>query len=191
MEAEILHIEASSEFDAVAAENQNIKQLLEETRKAEKEAMENHKRLFERAKMLAKKCEEVSRKRSAEEAEVQEQFAGIGTMEDLDAEIESVVSRLELMTDGNPHAIKEFEKRAETIANTEAKLEDLNGRLEEVQDSISQLRELWEPQIDALVERISEGFSKNFEKINCAGQVQIDKHEDFDQWSIEILVRFR
>ncbi|KAF2810245.1 P-loop containing nucleoside triphosphate hydrolase protein [Mytilinidion resinicola] len=191
MDAEILYIEASSEFEAVAAENKHVLQMIEETRQAEADITAKAKDLIEKAKKLARKCEQVHHNRTVEEAEFHETHSAIETMEELNSEIESVMTRLELMTDGNPRALAEYEKRAQEIEITEAKLSDLNAELEQIQNEITEIRAEWEPQVDALVERISDGFSRNFKKIGCAGQVQIDKHEDFDQWAIEILVRFR
>ncbi|KAF2499477.1 P-loop containing nucleoside triphosphate hydrolase protein [Lophium mytilinum] len=191
MDAEILLVEASSEFEAVEAENKQVVQMIAETIKAEAEISARSALLFEEARKLARKCQQISNNRSTEEAKFHEEHSAIATMEELNSEIESVMTRLELMTDGNPRALEEYEKRAQEIERTEAKLNDLNADLEQVHNQITEIRAEWEPQVDALVERISDGFSRNFEKIGCAGQVQIDKHEDFDQWSIEILVRFR
>jgi hypothetical protein len=65
----------------------------------------------------------------------------------------------------------------------------------------------WFPQLNALIARVNERFSAAFDRksildrpsralnpvlgINCAGEVRIAEHEDYDKWSIEILVKFR
>ena len=50
----------------------------------------------------------------------------------------------------------------------------------------------WEPQLDELIAKISEAFADNFSKIQCAGEVVVYKdEEDFDQWAIQIKVKFR
>ena len=49
----------------------------------------------------------------------------------------------------------------------------------------------WYPELKALIDRVNERFSAAFERIRCAGEVHIEEHEDYAQWSIQILVKFR
>ena len=53
------------------------------------------------------------------------------------------------------------------------------------------LQQQWYPELKALVDRVNERFSAAFERIHCAGEVHIEEHEDYAQWSIQILVKFR
>jgi len=113
-------------------------------------------------------------------------------VEDLDDEIEAEERRLSLIHEGNPDAIKQFEQRGEKISELSAKIDSIEQNLEEKRAAIQEVRQLWEPELDKLVSRISEAFSKSFRKIGCAGEVQVSKHEDsFEKWAIEILVSFR
>ena len=52
------------------------------------------------------------------------------------------------------------------------------------------LQQQWYPELKALVNRVKERFSATFERIHCAGEVHIEEHEDYAQWSIQILVKF-
>jgi hypothetical protein len=42
-----------------------------------------------------------------------------------------------------------------------------------------------------IVEKVNKAFSESFERLNCAGEVRLGRHDDYDQWGIEILVKFR
>lgn len=57
--------------------------------------------------------------------------------------------------------------------------------------SLPRLQEQWYPELKALVDRVNERFSAAFERIHCAGEVHIEEHEDYAQWAIQILVKFR
>lgn len=129
---------------------------------------------------------------SAEEQAIVTEYKALASLEELNTEIQAVDARLELMADGNPQAIKEYEKRENSIENTQRKLEEIANRLGAMQGQITSIREQWEPKLDKLVADISDAFSHNFQKIGCAGQVGVYKdEEDFENWSIQIQVRFR
>jgi len=63
--------------------------------------------------------------------------------------------------------------------------------LTKVQTDITEIKDQWEPELDALVAQISEAFGENFAKIQCAGEVGVHKDDDFEQWAIQIRVKFR
>ncbi len=113
------------------------------------------------------------------------------TTEQLEDEIESEKARLELMHEGNGGVIKEYEQRKKKIDALTARLEEIKNALSEFDDKIKELRDQWEPELDSLVGKISDSFSLNMEQISCAGEVGIHKDEDFDQWAIQIRVKFR
>ena len=114
------------------------------------------------------------------------------TSEELEAEIESEKARLELMHEGNGGVIKEFEQRQKRIDQLKTKVADFQTAIDEVDGRIKAIREKWEPELDNLVKKISDSFAHNMKQINCAGEVGIHKDEDdFDQWAIQIRVKFR
>ncbi len=79
----------------------------------------------------------------------------------------------------------------QTVDQLKQKVANLEHQLGEMQHGIDELRQKWEPELDRLVGKISDAFSYSFKQINCAGEVGIHKDEDFDQWSIQIQVKFR
>lgn len=141
--------------------------------------------------------------------------------ERLEADIDSEKARLELTQGGSNNIIKEFEERERQIAKLRNKLRGFETQLAEYNHAINEIRSKWEPKLEALVKRISDAFSDSFARIGCAGQVSLDKAEDgppphqqqsndtvegsgdggssggggggsdFDQWSIQIHVKFR
>ena len=118
------------------------------------------------------------------------------TMEQLEADIDSEKARLELAQGGNSSVIREYEEREKQIRALENKLTTFEENLGKFEDAIAEVRGTWEPKLDALVQKISDAFSDSFARIGCAGQVSLDKAQDedgpdFDQWSIQIHVKFR
>jgi chromosome segregation ATPase len=125
------------------------------------------------------------------------------TTDQLEADIDSEKARLELTHESSAGLIKEFEDRQRTIDKLREKLSGYENKLADYEHAINEIRGEWEPRLDALVQRISDAFSDSFARIGCAGQVSVDKVEDppgpngepggsdFNQWSIQIQVRFR
>lgn len=139
------------------------------------------------------------------------------TVAQLETEIESERSRLEMTFEGHASIIDEFERRQAQIGRLQNKMAETQQALDDVNAAIRETRGKWEPVLDALVERISTAFSDSFQRIGCAGQVSIDKADrdapnanangesndrengavetdagsDFGQWAIQIQVKFR
>ncbi|KAJ5263304.1 hypothetical protein N7478_010909 [Penicillium angulare] len=124
-------------------------------------------------------------------------------MDEFNAEIDSARAQLELTQGGSASMIKEFEEREQKIEKLRDKLASFQEQLDALQGGIDEVRAIWEPRLDALISKISDAFSDSFQRIGCAGQVSLDKVEaesgpngerggsEFDQWSIQIHVKFR
>jgi chromosome segregation ATPase len=114
------------------------------------------------------------------------------SLQQLELQVQDVTARIGMMVEGNSGILKTYEKRKDDIERTTAKLDEHTANLENIKAKITEIRGLWEPELDALVAKISDAFAHNFEQIGCAGEVQVYKdEEDFDKWSIQISVRFR
>jgi structural maintenance of chromosomes protein 5 len=192
MEAEIRLAEAKSDVASLTERNKGIAQQLEDERRLVAE-VEREAKL---AKDAASKALEVCKATLAEEEDGpnKEHFHNVDTnmtMEELHHEIEAERSKLEFIHDGNQGALKEFESRQLTIQKLNDKIDEMGRRLEKVSRKVSEIRQLWEPELDKLVREISSAFAYNFEQIGCAGEVGVHKDEDFDLWAIEIKVKFR
>ena len=185
-------IEAKSDVEVLTERNSAVKHELEvktrevdELGKAHEHAIAEVKKLVDGVKRVLADADEATKeflgRRSKDE-----------TLEELDIEIESENARLELMHEGNGGVIREFEQRQKRIDGLRTRLEEVQNALVELDVAIKEAREQWEPRLDKLIKRISESFAYNMKQINCAGEVGVYKdEEDFDQWAIQIRVKFR
>ena len=192
-EAEIMLIEAASDLKTLQDRNRETQELLETQQRQVDEAIRETEAAYAEAQRLMRQVQEMLN--SSESSEDLKNFLrGVPetqATEELENEIESERARLELMHEGNDGVIREFENRQRKIASLTTKLEELKEALAELDGLIKNIRDQWEPQLDDLVKQISDSFSNNMEQISCAGEVGIHKDEDFDQWAIQIRVKFR
>jgi chromosome segregation ATPase len=192
VEAEIRFIEAKSESDALEHENRTILQRLQTKKDQIAELTERYKRLRKVFQDMTNAAQQDYDSLFDEEKSIVLEYRHLESLEALEQEIQANDARLELMAEGNPGAIKAYEKREEEITRTQEKLEQCTASLENTKQKIVEIREQWEPELDALIGKISDAFAHNFKQIGCAGEVEVNKdEEDFDNWSIQISVRFR
>jgi chromosome segregation ATPase len=192
IEAEIRFIEAKSELRGLRQENSTIleKQNAQEAKIAELE--QRNQVLRAEYRRLQQVTQNDIDSHTEEEKQIILEYTELPNLEALELEIQSVTSRLEMMAEGNPGAIRAYEKREADIQTTRNKLDQYAIGLEKTRDEIQEIRGKWEPQLDILIRKISTAFAHNFEQIGCAGEVQVNKDEDdFDNWSVQISVRFR
>ncbi|KAK0202992.1 hypothetical protein DFS33DRAFT_1437795, partial [Desarmillaria ectypa] len=111
--------------------------------------------------------------------------------QDLEAEFDAQKAQLEIMLNTNPGVIEEYEKRKRDIEALERTVQQKQTNAQRVEQKIKKARDNWEPALEQLVARIGEKFSAAFDRIGCAGEIRIGQHEDYDKWTIDILVKFR
>ena len=190
--AELMQIEASSELETLMERNSSVKALLENKRKAVQELMETTQKAHREAKRLLDACQHLMNSEDPEYSAFVSSLPADVPGQQMEEEISSEKARLELMHEGNGGVIKEYEQRQKRVDELKAKADDCKHALDELGGKIDELRNQWEPELDKLVERISRSFSYNMQQINCAGEVGIFKDEqDFDEWAIQIRVKFR
>lgn len=186
-----MFIEATSDFEILRERNSSVKELLEDQKRQVDALVRESNALQKTAKAVLEKCTQILAGVDEELRSFLVALPADQTTEQLESEIESEKARLELMHEGNGGVIREYEQRKKKIDALTARLQEIKNALSEFDDKIKELREQWEPELDSLVERISNSFSQNMEQISCAGEVGIHKDEDFDQWAIQIRVKFR
>ncbi|KIN01513.1 hypothetical protein OIDMADRAFT_104060 [Oidiodendron maius Zn] len=191
LDAEVRLIEAKSDVEALEERNKEIVQMLEGEEQQVREVEQKSKAARDTAAKALKVCQAISAKATPEETEHFQQVPEAMNMEELELEIAAEEAKLDFIHANNPNAIRDFEKRQEDIDKLKEKLTEAADKLERYSRQITKVRSKWEPELDKLVEEISDAFSYNFEQIGCAGQVSIHKDEDFDQWAIQIKVKFR
>ena len=184
-------IEATSDFELLRERNSSVQELLEDQQRQVDDLARETEASQKTAKALLEKCSQLL---SGTEGDLRNFLVGLPanqTTEQLEDEIESEKARLELMHEGNGGVIREYEQRQKKIDALTARLGEIKNALSELDDKIKELRDQWEPELDSLVGKISTSFSLNMEQISCAGEVGVYKDEDFDQWAIQIRVKFR
>ena len=191
-EAEVMLIEAKSDVEALIEKNTSVKQMLEAKQQEHDRLAQETKRIHEEATRALKETQEVVKNGDAALQEFLSTVSPDQTSQELEDEIESEKARLELMHEGNDrNVIREYEAREKRISALKASLDDYKHALDELEDRITETRKVWEPELDRLVKLISTSFSENMKEIGCAGEVGVAKEEDFEEWSIRILVKFR
>ncbi|KAL8754328.1 MAG: hypothetical protein Q9184_005149, partial [Pyrenodesmia sp. 2 TL-2023] len=191
-EAEIAFIEAKSDLAHLVEKNTSFKNLLTAKQAEVDRLSEEVNRCYTAASQIyqamKKTIEEGSPEFNAFIQELPQQM----TSEELEAEIDSEKTRLDLQHESNDRGIiKEFENREQSIQKLKARLEQLQEELADAEDRITGVRERWEPELDRLIGMISQSFGENMQQIGCAGEVGVAKEEDFEDWAIKILVKFR
>lgn len=190
--AEVMQIEATSEVQTLIERNSSVKLLLDNKRKEVEALQQTTQKARDDARRILAICQQLV---ASEDAAFNAFLNSIPTDapgQQMEDEISSEKARLELMHEGNGGVIKEYEQRQRKVESLKAKAEECKHALDELQDKIKEIREHWEPELDKLVEKISRSFSYNMGQINCAGEVGIFKDEqDFDEWAIQIRVKFR
>ena len=114
-----------------------------------------------------------------------------GRLGTLERDVSAEEAKLELIHAANPNVIRDYERRAGEIARLTRKKEGSSAKLQALAKGVDEIMAKFEPCLDELVSRINDAFAYNFEQINCAGEVRVHKDEDFDQWALDIMVRFR
>ncbi|KAJ3055370.1 Structural maintenance of chromosomes protein 5 [Rhizophlyctis rosea] len=154
---------------------------------------------FDQAKLVAREAKEEFNTMASTEgiseadcvAMMQELFPE-ASADDLEEIIEEKRTRVGLILAVDPAALERFEKDKRSTARKEAERNAKQESATELANRIQTIRGKWEPQLQDLVKRISESFSRAFEGIGCAGEVKISVDEsDYANWGIDILVKFR
>ncbi|KAH8431563.1 DNA repair ATPase SMC5 [Aspergillus melleus] len=196
--------EAVSDLEILKARNQEHSDRLKTKEDELKEVVNEVKTVAETVKRLIKEAQKVVQASNSQPDLAEFMTTLVNhTVDQLEADIDSEKARLELTQGGSSNIIKEFEERERQIQRLRGKLEDFQTQLADYEHAINEIRGKWEPQLDALIKSISDAFSDSFARIGCAGQVSLDKAEDepgpdntsggsnFDQWSVQIHVKFR
>ncbi|KAK4898420.1 Structural maintenance of chromosomes protein 5 [Elasticomyces elasticus] len=195
MDAQILHFEAQSDLEKLKERTVEERRLLKE-REAEVIVLQDTKtRLKAEGDRWAAECRELEPAFEHDKvlADLYEKCEEeVWDAVHLATEIESTSAKLDMLDgNGGQRELDAHEERAKKIEGLRRKRDALEADLKEVEDKIAGIRAQWEPRLDELVAEISAAFSDNFGKIQCAGEVTVHKDEDFEQWAIQIWVKFR
>ncbi|KAK4125010.1 SMC5-like protein [Parathielavia appendiculata] len=188
LEAQVILMEAESDVGVLKAKNSDVTQRLEENKQSLKRIMAEMKEQRAIAEEAQKHAVAILTEDNKDELAAKAQDK---TVEDVEQAIQVEKAKLEVIQASNPAALEEYERYAAKIQRERANQANQEARLAELNDKINTIKSQWEPRLDQLVSQINDAFSYNFEQINCAGEVEVHKDEDFEKWAIEIRVKFR
>ncbi|TQV93111.1 hypothetical protein V2A60_003579 [Cordyceps javanica] len=190
IEAKIRSIEATSDVNGLKKRNAKIVERLA----TERAKLEEANRIADQARTVGKdmsdKVKDLLLEHQDRRLYLQDMAEG-KTEHDIELEIDAEKAQLELIHASNPNILREFEKRAQEIEQLRQKMNSINNKSTELKAAHDSLMNKFEPKLDEVVAQINSAFAYNFEQISCSGEVRIHKDEDFDQWALNIMVRFR
>lgn len=189
LDAHIRLVEATSDIQGLKDRNSEIMANLDMT----KDEIKNYEAAARDAKEEAARVRDMVAALSEDghDIELFREKAKDKAPEDIDQEIEAEQANFSLIQPVDQQILRQYEKRNKEIQDYTNRKEDQTRKLEKLGSQIQKLMHKWEPSVDQLVSRINDAFSYNFQQISCAGEVGVHKEEDFDQWAIEIKVKFR
>ncbi|KAL9607234.1 MAG: hypothetical protein Q9167_007835 [Letrouitia subvulpina] len=191
-EAELMLLEAKSDLETLTAKSASVTDLLAAKRAEIEGYARETSALLDQAKKILAVCNRILQNEPNHVREFLQSLPQEQTSEELESEIESEKARLELLAEGSDRGvIREFEAREKRIEGLKAKVEEYKEELRDLAGGIEEVRGKWEPQLDRLIGKISAAFGENMKGIGCAGEVGVAKEEDFEAWSVKILVKFR
>ncbi|KAF8266426.1 P-loop containing nucleoside triphosphate hydrolase protein [Lactarius quietus] len=113
------------------------------------------------------------------------------TADQLKDELGTLQERLKMLLTTDEGVIEQYERRKEEIRSLTKKIEDRERAAAKVEKSMKVARDNWQPALQDLVTSIGKRFSEAFDRIGCAGELQLTPHDDYEKWAITILVKFR
>lgn len=191
LDAQVRLIEAKSDVESLQVRNREIEQMLADEEQLAREAEEQAAAAHRTAANALKVCKAIWSDSTPSETEYFSKLPMDMKLDDLEMEIAAEEAKLDYIHATNPNAIRDFERRNMEIEKLKGKITEDGDKLARYARQITKIRSRWEPELEKLIGEISDAFSYNFEQIGCAGQVGIHKDEDFDQWAIQIKVKFR
>jgi chromosome segregation ATPase len=105
--------------------------------------------------------------------------------------IDGLHAGLKLLGNSSKSSVENFEKLKEQLDTLVHETKEYEDLLTESNKSMNKIRQDWEPNLSDLVSKISKKFSSIFPTVGIAGDVRIAKAERYQDWRLEILVKFR
>jgi len=113
------------------------------------------------------------------------------TVDELDRQLNETKALAECSNEADPQIVDEYNKRKEEIETYSSAVENNAVKLTSLDTKIMELRERWYEPIVEMTGKINQKFKTFFGALNCAGEVMLSEHEDYNKWGIDIKVQFR
>ncbi|ODQ64603.1 P-loop containing nucleoside triphosphate hydrolase protein, partial [Nadsonia fulvescens var. elongata DSM 6958] len=110
----------------------------------------------------------------------------------VESQIETKQSELSMQgQDGDNSIVKRVQDEKARIDTLKNEIENITTNHSIDIDRLNKLGVSWSTELRRLVDQVSTHFSEAFESINCGGKVEVTPADRYDNWKIEIKVRFR
>ncbi|XP_050356467.1 structural maintenance of chromosomes protein 5 [Nymphalis io] len=112
----------------------------------------------------------------------------------LQAHHSELETRMNAINPGDTQIIKEYEAKEKEIAELEEQETKIQNKIIKMQNFINQLKNQWLTDVQQLIHNINVNFTEMFKRVDCAGEVKLEKgdnEDDFSAYGIGIWVKFR
>ncbi|KAF7327365.1 Purine nucleoside phosphorylase [Mycena kentingensis (nom. inval.)] len=110
---------------------------------------------------------------------------------ELEQDLETEQNKLDMNRNTNPGVVEQYERRKQEIETLTDTIESKQRQVDKLERNIQRIRDQWEPALRDLVSSIGKKFSAAFDRIGCAGEIRVREEEAYENWAIDILVKFR
>ncbi|KAF9516831.1 hypothetical protein BS47DRAFT_1340449 [Hydnum rufescens UP504] len=188
MQATANDIKVRTITNAQSAKTAKAHQLFEEKKEALRIGKENVKKLGDRLKDKFQTIDPSTRNRFEEVPKAEKDaWTNAYIQEQLDHFNELLEANFAV----NAGVVETYKRRLKTIEDLEAEEQNVRKDLIKVERGIERVRAMWYPALKSLVNNIGDKFSAAFDRMGCAGEIRITEVEDYNQWTLDILVKFR
>ncbi|CAN7992231.1 unnamed protein product [Ixodes hexagonus] len=200
-----LYVEHRLEMVKVAADKKKLEDALQVALEAYQSLERGVREMRER--LVAAKREAQRKLRQAQEAigcstditkippNVAKEFLKLPkSAAEITQQIHSEEAKLSCMLPVDSAVEKEYQRRQQDISQLEGDLGSNEGQLIELAEEMTDASNRWLPVVEALLERINQGFRRFFHSLGCAGEVCLykgEKPQEYDQYGVNIRVKFR
>ncbi|XP_050302969.1 structural maintenance of chromosomes protein 5 [Anthonomus grandis grandis] len=115
-------------------------------------------------------------------------------LEELVAEKENLISRIDCLNTADDQEIQEYEDRVNLIEKLTSNIEGLNVQINKLSVKMDRMQVEWLTPLNDLVAGINLRFGSAFERMGCAGEVTIcpgDNDKNYADYSLSIKVTYR
>lgn len=146
---------------------------------------------------ILEEIKELSKLQTSEEREKITSYIKLLTNDNLFTEsyildkIKSIGDELSLKNSFGEGSIDELKKNLIEIDKLTNQIITINEKLKLIELSRDNFRSLWEPKLDKIIQKISKNFKKKFKSIANDGEIELVKTDNFKDWKLKILVKFR
>lgn len=105
--------------------------------------------------------------------------------------IDQLEDELSLLSNADKGSIELLKQKRADLEISQRQLPELQRKRDDLKQRIDNVSGPWQEELGDMVEKMSQTFQKNFITVASDGQVRLVKLERFQDWKLEILVKFR